>query len=574
MAQIIVDRNTEIKMRDNTVLRADVYRPAHGGPFPVLLHRIPYNKSFAWIAASLMLNPLNAVDQGYAVVIQDCRGRFASDGEWNPFHVEADDGYDTVEWCAQQPWSNGKVGIYGSSYMGITVWQAVAAAPPHLQAAFAYVTGTNYHEGFTYSGGAFELGFNMWWATFLAWDKLTKLPEEKQGTAMQRLMEAASNPSMAYKYLPLKEFSGLQDVAPFYYDWLQHPSYDQYWQAVNIEEQYGKITVPVLQMTGWFDNFLIGHLNSFVGIRQKGGSEKARKNQKIVVGPWTHENYLSLTMSKVGDIEFGPVAMPNTEILAFRWFDYWLKDINNGIMDEPPVRIFVTGENVWRDEKDWPLPRAKETKWYLHSGGHANTLQGDGTLTSVIPESGPPDSFAYDPCNPVPTVGGRTLMPGIASDGFRDQRTVEGRADVLVYTSPIFMKDTEVTGPVAVKLWAASSCRDTDFTAKLIDVYPDGYAALVADGILRARYRESMAQPKPLEPAQIYELTIDLWAVSRVFKAGHQIRLEISSSNFPRFDRNLNTGEDNASESRMQTAIQTIYHDAQHPSHVVLHVVG
>jgi putative CocE/NonD family hydrolase len=265
--------------------------------------------------------------------------------------------------------------------------------------------------------------------------------------------------------------------------------------------------------------------------------------------------------------------MPNTEILAFRWFDYWLKGTNNGIMDEPPVRIFVTGANVWRDEENWPLERAKDTKWYLHSGGHANTLQGDGKLTAVIPENEPPDSYAYDPSNPVPTVGGRTLMPGIATDGFRDQRCVEERSDVLVYTSPILMKDTEVTGPVAVRLWAASSCRDTDFTAKLIDVHPDGYAALVADAILRARYREAKTQPKLMEPETVYELSIDLWAISQVFKAGHRIRVEISSSNFPRFDRNLNTGEDNASESQMETAIQTIYHDAQYPSHIVLPVV-
>ncbi|MGD8716884.1 MAG: CocE/NonD family hydrolase [Desulfobacterales bacterium] len=560
-------------MRDGVILRGDVYRPAEGGPFPVLLHRLPYNKSYAWIAAALMLNPLNGADQGYAVVLQDCRGRFESDGEWTPFHSEIDDGYDTVEWCAEQPWSNGKIGIYGSSYMGVTGWQAVVAAPPHLEAAFVYVTGTNYHEGFIYTGGAFELGFNLWYALFLGWDKLFKLPEDKQGLAMQKMSETASNLSQAYQHLPLKEFPVFEDVAPFYYDWLNHSSYDEYWQAVDVETRYDKITVPVLQMTGWFDNFLIGHLNSFQGIREKGGSDKARKNQKIIIGPWTHENYLSLTMSKVGDIECGPVAMPTAEPLMFRWFDHWLKDVDTGMMDEPPVRIFVTGANEWRDEEEWPLKRAKETPWYLHSGGQANTLHGDGALTFVPPDNEPPDTYAYDPADPVPTVGGRTLMPGVATDGFRDQRCVEERPDVLVYTSPMLMKDTEVTGPVALKLWAASSCRDTDFTAKLIDVYPDGYAAIVADGILRARYRESLAQPKLLEPGQIYELVIDLWATSLVFKSGHRIRVEVSSSNFPRFDRNLNTGEDNAGEAQMQTAIQTIYHDATHPSHIVLPIV-
>ncbi|MFC1856892.1 CocE/NonD family hydrolase [Thermodesulfobacteriota bacterium] len=573
MAEITVERNVDMKMRDGTILRGDVYRPAEGGPFPVLLHRLPYNKSYAWIAAALMLNPLNGADQGYAVVLQDCRGRFESEGEWTPFHSEIDDGYDTVEWCAEQPWSNGKVGIYGSSYMGVTGWQAVAAAPPHLEAAFIYLTGANYHEGWVYTGGAFELGFNLWYSLFLGWDKLFKLPEDKQGPAMQKMFEAASNLSQAYQHLPLKELPVFEDVAPFYYDWLAHPSYDEYWQEVNVEARCDKITVPVLQMTGWFDNFLIGHLNTFRNIREQGGTDKARENQKIIIGPWTHENYLSLTMSKVGDMECGVVAMPNAELITFRWFDHWLKDVDTGMMDEPPVRIFVTGANEWRDEEDWPLERAKETAWYLHSGGQANTLDGDGALTLVPPDNEPTDTYAYDPSDPVPTVGGRTLMPGVATDGFRDQRCVEERPDVLVYTSPMLMKDTEVTGPVVLKLWAASSCRDTDFTAKLVDVHPDGYAAIVADGILRARYRESLAQPKLLEPGQIYELTIDLWATSLVFKNGHRIRVEVSSSNFPRFDRNLNTGEDNAGEAQMQTAIQTIYHDAKHPSHIVLPIV-
>lgn len=576
MSSVIVERDVSVPMRDGTVLRADVYRPAEGGPFPVLLQRIPYNKSFAWIAASLILNPLNAADQGYAVVIQDVRGRFNSDGEWTPFHDEAEDGYDTVEWCAEQPWCNGKVGIYGSSYMGVTVWQAVVSAPPHLEAAFAYVTGSNYHEGWTYSGGAFELGFNVWWALFLAGDKLTRLPEEKVPSAQERLVAGAANPWSVYEHLPLNDAPPFKDdLAPYYYDWLAHPSYDEYWQAVNVAEQYDQVAVPVLQMTGWFDNFLIGHLRNYTGITAKGATETARNNQKLIIGPWSHENYLSLTMTKVGDVELGPGALPTAEPLAYRWFDYWLKDVDTGIADEPPMRIFVTGANEWRNEEDWPLERATETRYYLHSGGNANTLHGDGVLSTTAatgPES--PDTYLYDPADPVPTIGGRVLMPGIVTGGIFNQQPAEERSDVLVYTSPLMAEDTEVTGPVSVRLWAASSAPDTDFTAKLVDVWPDGYAAIVADGILRARYRESMSEPRLLESGDVYEFDIDLWAVSHVFKRGHRIRLEISSSNFPRFDRNPNTGQEVAGESEMQTAVQTIFHDAEHPSYLSLPVVG
>lgn len=572
MAQIIVERHVPIKMRDGTILRGDVYRPAEGGPFPILLSRLPYNKSHAWVAASVILNPLNAADRGYAVVIQDCRGRFKSDGEWVPFH-EDEDGYDTVEWCAQQPWANSKVGMYGSSYLGITAWQAIVANPPHLETAFIYLAPTNYHEGMIYTGGAFELGFCQWYAQYLSWNKVRRLPPERQTIARQRLIELASNPRAAHWHLPLDGIAAHQDVAQFYNDWLAHPNYDEYWQAVNVEEKLDKVTVPVLQMTGWFDNLLIGHLRSFKGIRDKGATEKARENQKLIVGPWTHENYVSMTMSKVGDFELGPAAVPNTEALALRWFDYWLKGINTGIMDEAPIRIFVTGANVWRDEWDWPLERAKETKLYLHSQGHANTLHGDGILLSVPANSEPSDTYVYDPAKPVPTVGGRALMFGAVSPGFYDQREVEERSDVLVYTSSLLMKDTEATGPIFLKLWAASSALDTDFTAKLVDVHPDGYAAILADGIMRVRYRESSSHPKLLEPEQIYELTIDLWAISHVFKTGHRIRVEVSSSNFPRFDRNLNTGSENASEVQTQIAIQTIYHDAKHPSHILLPIV-
>jgi putative CocE/NonD family hydrolase len=324
-------------------------------------------------------------------------------------------------------------------------------------------------------------------------------------------------------------------------------------------------------VTSWYDIFLHGGLANFCGLRQHAMTAKARAAQRLLVGPWAHLfPYTAPTSQGTGDIDFGEHARIELHETQLRWFDYWLKGIDTDILTEPPVKIFVMGENIWRNEEAWPLARTRYTPYYLHSQGKANSLRGDGHLSPAAPGEEPPDRFVYDPNDPVPTCGGNTL---IISMGVQDQRRAEERQDVLVYTSEPLTTPLEITGPLTVQLYAATSASDTDFTAKLVDVRPDGYAQNLADGIIRARYRQSRTRPTLLTPAQVYQFTIDLWATSHVFLRGHCLRVEISSSNFPRFDRNLNTGENQATSSRMQTATQTVFHEQRYPSHILLPVI-
>ena len=331
--------------------------------------------------------------------------------------------------------------------------------------------------------------------------------------------------------------------------------------------------IPMYHVTSWYDIFLHGGLTHYCGLRERAMTPEGRAQQKLLIGPWAHRfPYTAPSSGGTGDIDFGPNARIELHETQPRWFDYYLKGIDTGILDEPPVKIFVMGENVWRDEQEWPLARTRYTPYYLRSHGQANSLHGDGRLELELmaPADEPPDRFVYDPDDPVPTCGGNTL---IIPMGVQDQSQVETRQDVLVYTSAPMPAPLEVTGPLIVKLFASSSAVDTDFTAKLVDVRPDGFAQNLADGILRTRYRASRMRPGFLTPDQVYELTIDLWATSHVFLPGHRVRLEISSSNFPRFDRNLNTGEDQATSSRRQPAVQTIFHDSRYPSHISLPVI-
>jgi putative CocE/NonD family hydrolase len=363
----------------------------------------------------------------------------------------------------------------------------------------------------------------------------------------------------------------LWPVARYVADYLRHPEDGPYWWAINLERQHTNVNIPMYHVTSWYDIFLRGGLAHFCGLRQHAMGAEAQARQKLLVGPWAHLfPYTGPTSRGTGDIDFGPHARIELHEMQLRWFDHWLKGLDTGILEEPPVKIFVMGENVWRDEQEWPLARTHYTPYYLHSQGQANSAGGDGSLNPVAPGEEPPDRFIYDPNDPVPTCGGNTL---IIPMGVQDQRQVEGRQDVLVYTSAPLNAPLEVTGPVTMQLFAATSAPDTDFTAKLVDVRPDGYAQNLADGILRARYRESRLRPSSLTPGQVYALTIDLWATSHVFLPGHRLRLEVSSSNFPRFDRNLNTGEDQATGTRWQTATQTVFHDRRYPSHVVLPVI-
>jgi uncharacterized protein len=403
-----------------------------------------------------------------------------------------------------------------------------------------------------------------------------------------RMVDKGKNPVDGIWTLPLTNYSlfnlekhsdlaSTATLAPYFLDWLAHPSYDDYWKSVSIEEHFSDITVPALHVAAWYDLFLGGSLRNYEGIRDHGGTEAARKGQQLVVIIGGHAG----SMPKVGDIDFGQAAKEPEDEWELRWYDYLFKGVKNEFASGKPVKIFVMGANQWREEDDWPLAGAKSTKYFLHSGGKANSLRGNGTLSTTTPGKETADQYVYDPANPSPTIGGPLCCESERwPPGPRDQRRVEAREDVLVYSTPPMSVDMEVTGPVRLELYAQSSAVDTDFEAKLVDVWPDGYAQNLTEGILRARYRDSRETPTLMNPGQVYKLSVDMWATSNVFKKGHVLRLEVSSSNFPRFDRNLNTGatrylmtSGTASGAQYVSATNVVLHDAEHPSALILPVV-
>ena len=557
--EVIVERNVAAKMRDGVTLRADIYRPKADGRFPVLLVRTPYDKT------SETNFGLKGVARGYVVIAQDVRGRFASDGQFYTFKNESLDGYDTVEWAAALPYSNGKVGMYGGSYVGATQLLAAIAKPPHLAGICPTVTASNYHDGWTYQGGAFEQWFNESWSRGLAMNTMRRRVEE-------------TSAEEATKILPLSDFPVVQmpsteGIAPYFKDWLAHPSFDAYWKQWSIEDHYADIQVPVLSFAAWYDIFLGGSLKNYQRLKTEGGTDAAKHEQRLVVYVGGHAGGSSNRW--VGGVDFGEKLPIDQDEITLRWYDSILKGVANGVEKEKPVRIFVMGKNEWRDEDDWPLARAKSTKYYLHStGAGANGLTGTGMLSTAAPAEEKADQYVYDPSNAVPTIGGPLCCGALATGiGPEDQRPAEGRADVLVFTTPAFEKDFEVTGPVTLDLYVSSSAVDTDFTGMLVDVWPNGFAQNLTSGILRMRYRNSQEKPELANPGQTYHVTVDLWATSNVFLAGHKLRLEVSSSNFPRFDRNLNTGEEQARATRMVKATNVVYHDKTHPSALIVPVV-
>jgi uncharacterized protein len=561
--EVTFERNVAVKMRDGVTLFADVYRPKTDGRFPVLLQRTPYNKD-----GGVEIG-LEGAARGYVVIIQDVRGRYTSEGEWYPFKHESDDGYDTVEWAAALPYSNGQVGMFGGSYVGATQMLTAIAHPPHLAGICPVVTASNYHDGWAYQGGAFEQWFNESWTSGLAQDTLHRTV----GSVANAMDGTWKLPLQSYPLfslsVPSDTLTSTASLAPYFLDWLTHSNYDDYWKRWSIEDHYADITVPVLTVAAWYDIFQGGSLRNYIGLKARGGSKAARSGQHLLVVVGGHAGGGPL----IGDVDFGPAAVFKESDVILRWYDYLFKGIQNDFAGKP-VRIFVMGANQWREEDDWPLARARSTKYFLHSTGKANSLGGDGTLSRAAPRSETADRYVYDPANPAPTVGGPLCCDAShLRPGPRDQRAVEGRDDVLVYSTPPLAQDVEVTGPVNVELYAKSSAMDTDFTAKLVDVGPDGFGQNLTEGILRARYRDSQEKPELMNPGQIYKFNIDLWSTSNVFRKGHVLRLEISSSNFPRFDRNLNTGEEAAAAQRFISATNVVYHDADHPSVLVVPVV-
>ncbi len=562
--EVTVERGVTAKMRDGVVLRADIYRPKAEGKFPVLLQRTPYNKSNGVIFG------VRAAARGFVVIFQDVRGRYSSEGEWYTFKHESDDGYDSVEWAAALPYSNGKVGMFGGSYVGATQMLAAIAHPPHLAGICPVVTASNYHDGWTYQGGAFEQWFNESWTSGLAQDTFDRTVSQNTN-ALQGMWKL---PLTNYPLFNLADSSaGLystHELAPYFLDWLAHPNYDDYWKRWSIEEHYADINVPALTVAAWYDIFQGGSLRNYTGIRAHGGAG-ARSGQRLLVVIGGHAG----DGRKIGDVDFGPAAAQFEEdAVTLNWYEYLLKGIQNNFAKEKPVKVFVMGRNEWREEDDWPLARAQTTKYFLHSDGSANSLRGSGSLSAAPPGSESPDHYVYDPANPVPTIGGPLCCDsGHLPPGPRDQRPVEARDDVLIYSTPAFARDSEITGPVSLEFFAKSTAVDTDFTAKLVDVAPDGFAQNLTEGIIRASFRESQEKPTLMNPGQVYKFTIDLWSTSNVFLKGHELRLEVSSSNFPRFDRNLNTGGAQAAGEHYAPATNTIYHDAEHPSALVLPVV-
>ena len=539
--QVIEELDVKMPMRDGIRLSTNIYRPDVSGKFPVLLMRTPYgnggegNKEGHFYA-----------QRGYVVVVQDTRGRYESEGLFDAFRHEASDGYDTQQWVGKQPWCNGKIGTFGGSYVGFTQWMPAPLQSPYLVTMIPAVTFSDFHN-VVYQGGAFRLALFSPWSFEMTHPY--NIDQDFIGSRTDSILQTL--PIMEQdRYLGWK--------ISFLRDWLAHPQHDRYWDKTSVgDDGYKKIRTSVYNIGGWFDIVLGGTFDNFIRMTDPTIAPEVRKKQKLLIGPWIH----GWGKSKVGELDFGEAAAINSRELHLRWFDSRLKEKNTGIMEEPPVKIFVMGENIWRFENEWPLARTKYQKYYFYSKGKANTLSGDGLLDTKLPKGDYINTYIYDPENPVETLN--ELVPC-------DQRTVETREDVLVYSTPPLKKDMEVTGPLKVILYAASSAINTDFTAKLVDVYPDGRAIRLCEGIIRASHRDPDAPPSNIQPGEVYKYHIDLWATSNVFKKGHQIRVEISSSSFPRFDRNLNTGNFFATDTTFVKATQTVYHNRDYPSCIVL----
>ncbi|HEU5379548.1 MAG TPA: CocE/NonD family hydrolase [Ktedonobacteraceae bacterium] len=541
--------NQRIPMRDGVTLSADVYLPA--GELqkrPVILSRTPYLKA----SMAMVERAQQYVKRGYTFVAMDVRARGDSDGEnFNPYFNEGRDGYDSVEWCASQEWSDGKVGTLGGSYLGTIQWLTALEQPPHLCTMVVLVPPS---DPFVETPTGVPSPINLCWLHLVS------------GRVTQPM--DAVDWDQVYTHLPLLTM----DEQAGRVDWrwraeFEHTRLDEYWLPLCYQRRFEELSIPVLHISGWYDDEQIGTPLNYIGMTTRGATPEARSSQRLLMGPWGHNVNAS---SKVGEIDFGGQAVIDLHGETARWFDRWLRGIEPSEATAP-VRIFIMGENTWRDEQEWPLARTIWKPFYLRSNGRANSRFGDGKLAVLPPETDEPaDGYTYDPGNPTPFI-----TDAISSQvgGPDDYTAIQRRDDVLVYeTAPIY-QDIEVTGPVRVDLYASSSAPDTDFMAMLIDIWPNGFRQRLCDGMVRARFRDGMEQPGPIEPGKIYKYSIDCWNTAQVFKAGHRICLQISSSAFPKYDRNLNTGADLGLTSEFTGAEQRIYHDAEHPSAVVLPVI-
>ncbi len=561
-------------MRDGTVLRADVYRPQTRDAVPVLLMRTQYGKSDAQAGARFS-SPDWYASHCYLVVIQDVRGQGASAGTFSEFTNDMADGYDSVEWAAALPGTNGKVGMYGSSYVGATQWLAAVAAPPHLAAIVPANTASDYYDGWTYQGGEFRLAFVQPWA--IGSIALTAAQNRHDAAAVAQLQAAAAEPTRWMDFRPFKDLPPMQPsnpaVAPWYFDWIRHSRRDEFWRQFSIRDRYPAVHVPVLDVEGWYDAFLAGGVENFTGMVAHGPTAAVRDNQRLVIGPWDHVNWgrpdstPAPLLKDIGTVGDSPI---NDLMLA--WFDHFLKGQHNDVAGSPRVDYFVMSANTWKSAPGWPLPQTQWTKFYLSGPGGIHDRGGE--LVAGAPGAQPPDTYTYDPAFPAPSIGGHSCCGAqTGPQGPYDQIPVEQRSDVLVYDSAPLQHDTEVTGPISVQLWAQSTAPDTDFTAKLTVVKPDGTVINLNNGILRTAFRDSLSDPTPIAPGRAYPYQIQIWPTSYRFRAGDRVGLEISSSDYPQFAPNPNTGAAFGLDTATQTATQTILHDAEHPSAVTLPVI-
>lgn len=545
------ETNLRVPMRDGARLATDLYLPATAGPHPAIIVRTPYSKAEGKLIGEFFAR------YGYAVAVQDTRGRHRSEGEFYPFRFEAQDGADFAAWVRKQAWCDGKIGAFGLSYLGFTQW-AMAASSPHLASIAPTFIAGDLYEGL-YKGGAFGQ------LTYLEWSLMS---HGRYGD-----WAGAKNIKRGFARLPLIDSDGaaLRDI-PFYNDWVSHPEPDEYWQSLSAMRRVEGMTAPAFLTAGWYDFMLDGQIRDFQRIRARAPAN-VRVGTKILIGPWSH-SFFNANLKNYGVEQRWLEAIPFEFVKASKdWLDFSLMGAANGWEQRPAVRAYVLGANVWREEEEWPPPGSQERRFFLRSGGNARTLEGDGRLAVEPPASQEPeDTFQFDPSNPVPTKGGGHGNAWTA--GPVDQREVERRQDVLVYTSDAMEQPLLVMGQVRARVYAASTARDTDFTAKLVDVFPDGRALIVCEGILRTRYRDGLDRPKLMRPGEVCSLDIELGPAAVSFQPGHRIRLEISSSNAPRYDVNPNTGGEIATERTRVSATQRVLHGPAQPSALILPVVS
>ncbi|MDQ1033250.1 putative CocE/NonD family hydrolase [Streptomyces umbrinus] len=555
MAEIRIEFDVPAEMRDGTVLRADVYRPGGTGPWPALLARLPYGKQTPMMG--VVLDPLAAARRGFMVVIQDTRGRFASEGEWEPWTYEGSDGYDTVRWAAALPGSNGSVGMIGGSYFGNTQWMAALSKPPELKAIAPMITWSDPEDGLWTRGGAIELGITAPWTLLQGADTLmrrhrTDLDGLVSGvTGLVRDLDGLARGG--YGELPAGRFPAFarHDLPELGYERSRREP--EWARSCTVAGRHDEVDLPTFQLGGWYDIFTQGTLDNFTAMRRAG------RSATLIMGPWSHTNWQHV----VGDVNFGFAA--HSEFMGMRGrvhdlqFDWFARTLGEGAALEPDtgtVLLFVMGTNQWREETEWPLSRAVDTDFHLRA---------DGRLTQEPPSAAErAEEFTYDPMDPVPTTGGALLMSDEFRPGPLDQTAVEGREDVLVFTTEPLTEDVEVTGRVRAVLFAATDGPSTDWVARLCDVDENGVSRNVADGIVRVR---------AATPGEATEHVVDLWSTSIVFRTGHRIRVQVTSSNFPRWDRNLNTGEPEESATTARVARQQVFHDPARPSRIILPVV-